>query len=141
MNPDFPSTSGSGSQGTGTQGGGGAAGARGAGGDPARNLAEVGARVREDLELLRDTLVQGTRQARGRALGFVEEHPYAAVGAAFGVGFILAGGLFSRTTLGLVSFGTRFMAGRVLRNLLAGAGAGFLLSKELQGAGAQNLRR
>jgi hypothetical protein len=37
----------------------------------------------------------------------VREYPYAAVGAAFGVGFVLAGGLFSPATRRLVGLGLK----------------------------------
>jgi hypothetical protein len=94
------------------------------------SLREAGARIRQDFSFLRDAVEQPVIELRDAAYGFVDEHPLVAVGAAFGVGFVLAGGLFSRTTARALSFGTRFVVGKLLREALLGAGAGFLLARE-----------
>jgi hypothetical protein len=88
------------------------------------SLSEVRDKMREDVSLLRDAVQRETDQFARQARDFIEEHPYAAVGAAFGVGFLLAGGLFSRATARGLSFGARFFLGRVIRQLIGGAGAG-----------------
>ena len=94
-------------------------------------LSEVGDRLRDDIELVRDAVRRETDDLRRSAFGFVQEHPYSAVAAAFGVGFVLSGGLFSRATAKTVSFGTRFLLGRFLKQLIAGAGAGLLFPSEM----------
>jgi hypothetical protein len=88
------------------------------------SLSEMRDKMREDLNLLRDTVQRESREYLSNARAWVEQHPYAAVGAAFGAGFLLAGGLFSRTTARALGFGTRFLIGRLMRQLIAGAGAG-----------------
>jgi len=89
------------------------------------SIRDMKERVREDFDLFREAVQRETDEWRNRAYGFVREHPYQAVGAAFGVGFLLAGGLFSRFTGRTLSFGTRFLLGRMVRQLVTGAAAGF----------------
>ena len=88
------------------------------------SLSEVREKVREDVDLFREAVQRETDEFTRNARSYIEQHPYVAVGAAFGVGYILAGGLFSKMTARTLAFGTRFLAGRLLRELLAGAGAG-----------------
>ena len=57
---------------------------------------------------------------------FVDEHPYASIGMAFGVGYLLSGALLSRATLKALGFGGRVFAGGLLKQLLAGGALGFL---------------
>jgi hypothetical protein len=97
---------------------------------PSPSLQEVGERLRRDLELLRDTLQRPVHELQRAAARFVDEHPLAAVGAAVGVGYVLAGGLFSRVTLRLTAIGTRFVVSRLLKEILTAAGVGLLLAKE-----------
>ncbi len=51
--------------------------------------------------------------------GFIQERPLAAVGVAFGVGYLLAGGLFSRTTGRLLGLGWRLGGMALAKNLFA----------------------
>src|SRR5262249_32112731 len=51
--------------------------------------------------------------------GFIQERPLAAVGIAFGVGYLLAGGLFSRTTGRLLGLGWRLGGMALAKNLFA----------------------
>ncbi len=56
---------------------------------------------------------------------FIQERPLAAVGIAFGVGYVLAGGLFSRTTGRIIGLGWRLGGMALARNMLSGlTGAG-----------------
>jgi hypothetical protein len=87
-------------------------------------LSEVRDKMREDLNLFREAVQRESDELLSNARTWVEQHPYAAVGAAFGVGFLLAGGLFSKATARTLGFGTRFVIGRLMRQLIAGAGAG-----------------
>lgn len=95
------------------------------------SLSEVGDRLRDDIGMIREAVERETSQLRETALGFVKEHPFYAVGAAFGVGFVLSGGLFSKATARTLSFGTRFLLGRFMKQLIAGAGAGMLFPNEM----------
>lgn len=97
-------------------------------------LAEVRERMREDFSLLGEALRRETSGLRESALALVNQHPYAAMGAAFGVGYLLAGGLFSRATARTLSFGTRFLVGKLLRTALMGAGTSFLMSEQVRRA-------
>jgi hypothetical protein len=93
------------------------------------SLHEAGERVRADLGVLRDAVERPVTELRDAAYSFVDEHPLAAMGAAFGVGFLLAGGLYSKTTGRVLKFGTRFLLGKMLKQALAGAGVGFLMAE------------
>ena len=88
------------------------------------SLSEVSDKMREDFTQLREAVQRETDALSRQARSYIEQHPYAAVGAAFGVGFLLSGGLFSRTTARTLAFGTRFLVGRLVRQMIAGAGAG-----------------
>ena len=61
------------------------------------------------------------------------------VGIAFGVGYLLSGALFSRTTFKAASIGGRFALGGLLKQLVAGIGPG-MIAAALGGAnrGAQS---
>jgi hypothetical protein len=96
------------------------------------SLTEVSHKMREDLSLLREAVQRETDEFTRQARAYIEQHPYAAVGAAFGVGFLLAGGLFSRATARGLSFGARFFLGRVIRQLIGGAGAGMVVPPSRQ---------
>jgi hypothetical protein len=94
------------------------------------SLSEVGDKVREDFDMFREAVQRETAEIRHTANQFIQEHPFYAVGAAFGVGFLLSGGLFSKATAKTLKFGTRFLMGKLIRNLIAGAGAGFMVPPE-----------
>ena len=90
------------------------------------SLGEVSERVREDFGLFREALERETADLRNTANKYIQEHPLYAVGAAFGVGFLLSGGLFSKFTARSLGFGARFFIGRMLREVISGAGVGFV---------------
>jgi hypothetical protein len=90
------------------------------------SLSDVGEKVRQDFQLFREAVQRETGELRERARTYVDQHPWAAVGAAFGIGFLLSGGLFSRATARTLAFGTRFLIGRAIKQLIAGAGAGLV---------------
>lgn len=85
------------------------------------SLGEIGDRFRDDLRSLRDA-VSRRREELGRAArGYVEDHPFVAVGVAFAAGYVLAGGLLSRTTFRLARVGARLYLGNLLRGVLGEA--------------------
>jgi len=51
--------------------------------------------------------------------GFIQERPIVAVGIAFGVGYLLAGGLFSRASGRLLGIGWRLGGMAIAKNLFA----------------------
>ena len=91
------------------------------------SLSEMRSRMREDVDLIREAVGRETAELRDTVLKFVDEHPFGAVGAAFGVGFVLAGGLFSRTTARVLGLSTRFVIGRFIEQALVGTGLGMLM--------------
>jgi hypothetical protein len=90
------------------------------------SLGEVSERVRQDFGAFRDALQRETADLRQTANKYIQEHPLYAIGAAFGVGFLLSGGLFSKFTVRSLGFGARFFVGRMLREVIGGAGVGFV---------------
>jgi hypothetical protein len=73
--------------------------------------------VGENFEDIRSQLSERTQEIRETIGNYVDANPLAAVGIAFGVGYLLSGALFSRTTFRAASIGTRFALGGLLRQL------------------------
>jgi hypothetical protein len=92
-------------------------------GDGARAVSEAGARVREDVAQLRRAAARAGDEVHDRLRRFVDEHPVAAIGIAFGAGYLLSGALVSRTTLRLVAFGARALVGPLVKSMI-GSGLG-----------------
>jgi hypothetical protein len=86
------------------------------------SLDEVGARMREDAQLIGEALRREAAEVRRAVGGFVERHPYQAAGAAFALGFLLSGGLISRTTFRALAFASRLVVVRLVRQLVGAAG-------------------
>lgn len=89
---------------------------------------DVTSRVGDSITELRDELAQRTQQIRDAIHSFVDERPLAAVGIAFGVGYLVSGALFSRATMKVAGVGGRFLVGNALRQLVLGVGGGLLAS-------------
>jgi DUF883 C-terminal glycine zipper region len=89
---------------------------------------EVKSRVGDNFEQLREELSERTQEIRNAITDYVDEHPFQAVGIAFGVGYLLSGALFSRATFRAVSFGGKFVLGGFLKQLVAGIGPGLILA-------------
>jgi len=96
--------------------------------EPELSLDEVGERVRKDAKLIGDALRREANHLRSAAGRFIEDHPYQAVGAAFAIGFLLSGGLISRTTWRSLGIASRFVVGRLARELLGASGLAAILS-------------
>jgi hypothetical protein len=65
-------------------------------------------------------------------------HPYAMVAAALGVGYVLGGGLFSRTTARLLGVAGRFAALPVIRSELVGLAEAVLSGRDASEEEAQS---
>jgi hypothetical protein len=89
---------------------------------------DVGRRVGDNLNQLREQWSERTHEIREAIGSYVDENPLAAVGIAFGIGYLLSGALVSRTTLRAASFGGRVLLGGVLKQLVAGIGPGMLVA-------------
>jgi hypothetical protein len=97
---------------------------------------DVTKRVGENFEEIRDQLSERTQELRETVGNFVDEQPLAAVGIAFGVGYLLSGALFSRTTFKAASIGGKFVLGGFLKQLVGGIGPG-ILAAALSGRGGE----
>lgn len=75
-------------------------------------------RVRSDVSDLGRALAREREDVMRSVSGFVKDRPLAALGIAFGVGYVLGGGLFSRTTGRLLGVGVRLASLALLRSLL-----------------------
>jgi hypothetical protein len=93
-----------------------------------RDLDELKERAERDAEELRHAAMKRGSQLRDAAFSFVQEHPYAAVGAAFGVGYLVSGALLSRSTFRLLGIGGRLFAGALIKQLIASGGLGLVSS-------------
>jgi hypothetical protein len=104
---------------------------------------DVGTQVGDSINQLRDRLVGRTQEIRDAVDSFVEERPLASVGIAFGVGYLLSGALFSRTTFRVAHLGARVAFGGLLRQLVLGTGAALLatLAQSSGAAGDRNRNR
>lgn len=89
-------------------------------------LREVQEQLIQDLELMRELVTERMIAVRDTISLLVDEHPYGAVAGAFGLGYILAGGLFSRATLKLLRVGGRVLWRTMLRQGLAATGLNLL---------------
>lgn len=87
---------------------------------------DVKQRVGDNFEEIRAQLSERTQELRETISNYVDAKPLAAVGIAFGVGYLLSGALFSRTTFKAAAFGGRFALGGVLKQLIAGVGPGLI---------------
>ncbi len=95
---------------------------------------DVKQRVSENFDEVREELGERVQEIRDTVYNYVDAHPIAAVGIAFGVGYLLSGALFSRATFKAASVGGRFAVGGLFKQLVAGLGPG-LIAAALGGRG------
>jgi len=88
---------------------------------------DVGNRMSENFDGIRQEVSQKTQEIRDTLHAFVEESPLRAVGIAFGLGYLLSGALVSRVTARLVGIGGRIIIGNLLRQAVAGIGPGLIV--------------
>ena len=93
---------------------------------------DVKQRVGENFDEVREELGERVQEIRDTVSNYVEAHPLHAVGIAFGVGYLLSGALFSRTTFKAASIGGRFALGGFLKQLVAGIGPGILMRRDVR---------
>jgi len=89
---------------------------------------DVKQRVGNDLNELREELGERTQEIRDAVGNYVNANPLAAVGIAFGVGYLLSGALFSRTTFKAAHLGARVAFGGLLKQLVTGIGPGLFMA-------------
>ncbi len=89
---------------------------------------DVTKRVGDNLKEIREELGERARQVRDAVGEYVDANPLASVGIAFGVGYLLSGALFSRTTFRAAHLGARFALGGLVRQIVAGIGPGMVIA-------------
>ena len=82
------------------------------------HIGEAGARVRDDAKALATSMTDFTTLARDTTFRVMDEKPYVAIGTAFGVGYLLAGGLRSKLTGLMVTLAGRYMLNNLKMQLL-----------------------
>jgi len=106
-----------------------------AGGNGAGETAGLGERVNSlgrAAQSFREEL-RGTAADLGRMLdinGRVQRHPYAMMAVAVGVGYLLGGGLFTRTTARLLGLAGRIAGLPYMRSEIAGIAEAILSARE-----------
>jgi hypothetical protein len=105
------------------------------------NINEVTDRVGENFEQVKSKLSERTQELQSAVQEFVGDSPLRAVGIAFGVGYLLSGALFSRTTMRVAGLGGRFVLGGLVKQLLAGVGPGIIAAVAGAAAGEQHSGR
>ena len=90
------------------------------------NINEVADRVGENFEQVKSRISERTQEIQSTVQQFVDESPLRAVGLAFGVGYLLSGALFSRTTMKVAGLGGRFVLGGFIKQLIGGIGPGII---------------
>lgn len=93
----------------------------------------------DDIRRLAETVQQRGGELYEMSRKWVSEHPMAAVGAAFGVGFVLAGGLVSKATLRIAMMGARLYFRRFVGDLV-GKGAQELFGGTDMAGGSETVR-
>lgn len=91
-----------------------------------KTINEVADQVGENFEQVKSQITERAGELQSTLSTFVDESPLRAVGIAFGVGYLLSGALFSRTTMRMASVGGRFVLGGFLKQILAGVGPGLI---------------
>ena len=93
-----------------------------------KSMDDVKQRVEANLNEIRETLGERTQEIRDTVGNYVDANPLAAVGIAFGVGYLLSGALFSRTTFKAANVGARFALGGFVKQLVSGIGPGMIMA-------------
>jgi hypothetical protein len=81
-------------------------------------MQDVGEHMKQDFAELRAAAERRRDEVLSQVRELVDQHPLAAVGAAFGAGYLLSGALLSRMTFRLALLGARWYAGRMVRDLV-----------------------
>jgi ElaB/YqjD/DUF883 family membrane-anchored ribosome-binding protein len=83
-----------------------------------QGIGQAARKVSEGLGELTRALSDGRQNVVEPLAQFVQERPLAAIAAAFGVGYVLGGGLFTRTTGRLMGLGWRLGGVALAKNFL-----------------------
>jgi hypothetical protein len=69
-------------------------------------------------ESVREQVGERAAELQRTILGMADEHPLLTVAGAFGVGYLLSGALYSRSSAKLLGLGARFLFGAMLKETL-----------------------
>jgi len=89
-------------------------------GDP-QSIGEASRRLRGDLGDLYAAVTRSKEDVSARLGTFIRERSYASIAIAFGIGYVLGGGLFSRASSRLLAIGARLYGLKLARNLMGDA--------------------
>jgi ElaB/YqjD/DUF883 family membrane-anchored ribosome-binding protein len=81
-------------------------------------ISQAARKVSQGLGELTRALNDGRQNIVEPMSQFIQEKPLAAIGVAFGIGYVLGGGLFTKTTGRLLGLGWRLGGMAVAKNLL-----------------------
>jgi hypothetical protein len=87
----------------------------------AQTLGEASRRISGDLGDLARAIKSSRDELTERIGAFVRDRPVASIAIAFGIGYVLAGGLLTRTTSRLLGLGARAYGVALARNLMGDA--------------------
>ncbi|MBC7793755.1 MAG: hypothetical protein H7Z43_08605 [Clostridia bacterium] len=82
------------------------------------SFGDAGVRVRDDARQLMDSITSFTTQAQETITKTLDERPYVALGTAFGIGYLLGGGLRSKLTGLALTVGGRYFLNTMGSQLL-----------------------
>jgi hypothetical protein len=82
-------------------------------------ISEVAHRLREDVGMLMSAIERKRDAIEERMRGLVEEHPVASIAGAFGIGYVLGGGIFSRRSRPILGIALRLATGEMLARLMS----------------------
>ena len=89
-------------------------------GDP-QSIGDASRRLRGDLNDLYAAVTRSKDDLGVRLGTYLREQPHAALAIAFGIGYVLGGGLFSRASSRLFGIGARLYGLKLARNLMGDA--------------------
>jgi ElaB/YqjD/DUF883 family membrane-anchored ribosome-binding protein len=87
-------------------------------GEGMRGFSDATKHFRDDAKQLATSVGELSSQAQHAVNAIMQDNPYAAVGAAVGIGFLLGGGLRSRLAGALIAFGGRYFVNNMATQLL-----------------------
>ena len=87
--------------------------------DEVRTRGESREQLFEELHAVREHVGERAAELRRTMMTMADEHPLLTVGAAFGIGYLLSGAIYSRTTARLIGVGARFLFGAMLKDAIA----------------------
>jgi hypothetical protein len=89
-------------------------------GEP-QSIGEASRRLRGDLNDLYGAVTRSKEDLGARLGSYLRERPYGSLAIAFGIGYVLGGGLFSRASSRLLGIGARVYGLKLARNLMGQA--------------------